>query len=249
MKRNLLDIVQEILSDMDSDEVDSIEDTVESEQVASIVKATYYSMMSNRPWPHLRRTIQVNASGDVAKPTHMEIQDEIKELCFINYNKAKASDVDKKYSPLKYLSPDEFIHKTNQEKSSNVNVLTVTDTGGIDILVRTDKSPTYYTSFDDKTLVMDSHDSSVDTTLQESKVQAQAYVSPSWSHDDTFIPDLPDDAFTALVEEAKSRAMFRLKQVVDQKAEQDSAKQNKWLARKSRRVARGINYSNYGRKR
>ncbi len=45
MKYTLLEIVQEILSDMDSDEVNSIDDTTESEQVATIVKSTYLSMM------------------------------------------------------------------------------------------------------------------------------------------------------------------------------------------------------------
>ena len=45
MKFTLLEMVQEILSDMDSDEVDSIEDTVEAEQVATIVRSTYLAMM------------------------------------------------------------------------------------------------------------------------------------------------------------------------------------------------------------
>jgi hypothetical protein len=37
--------------------------------------------------------------------------------------------------------------------------------------------------------------------------------------------------------------------VADQKAEQESGRQNKWLARKARRVAGGIQYPNYGRNR
>lgn len=40
-KRTLLDIVQEILNDMDSDEVTSINDTIESLQVANIVRSCY----------------------------------------------------------------------------------------------------------------------------------------------------------------------------------------------------------------
>jgi len=64
MKRTLLDMVQEILSDIDSDEIESIDDTVESEQVVSILKSTYYAMMSNRDWPHLRRSIQISSLGD-----------------------------------------------------------------------------------------------------------------------------------------------------------------------------------------
>jgi len=249
MKRTLLDMVQEIQSDLDLDEIESIDDTMESEQIVVILKSTYYAMMSNRDWPHLRRSIQIEPYSDVTKPTHMKIQDEIKELCFLNYNKANATDTRKKYSEVKYLQPDEFIHKTNQNDSSQANVTEVVDPGGIDLFVRNDTAPTYYTSFDDSTLIFDSYDSAVDSSLQESKVQAQAYVVPAWSSADDFIPDLPDDAFTALVEESKSKASLRLRQVADQKAEQESGRQNKWLARKARRVAGGIQYPNYGRNR
>ena len=249
MKRALLDMVQEIQSDLDLDEIESIDDTMESEQIVVILKSTYYAMMSNRDWPHLRRSIQIEPYSDVTKPTHMKIQDEIKELCFLNYNKANATDTRKKYSEVKYLQPDEFIHKTNQNDSSQANVTEVVDPGGIDLFVRNDTAPTYYTSFDDSTLIFDSYDSAVDSSLQESKVQAQAYVVPAWSSADDFIPDLPDDAFTALVEESKSKASLRLRQVADQKAEQESGRQNKWLARKARRVAGGIQYPNYGRNR
>lgn len=248
MKRNLLDMVQEILSDMDSDEVESIDDTVESEQVVSILKSTYYAMMSNRDWPHLRRSIQIGSLGDTTTPTHMKVQETIKELCFINYNKQVVGSAKKVYEKVTYLQPDHFLHKTNQEDSTSALVQTVTDTGGIEVLVRNDRAPVYYTSFDDEYLVFDAFDNAVDTTLQESKVQAQAYVVPSWSSSDSFIPDLPDDAFTLLVEESKSKAMFRLKQMVDQKAEQEAGRQNKWLARKARRVGGGIQYPSYGRK-
>jgi hypothetical protein len=74
-----------------------------------------------------------------------------------------------------------------------------------------------------------------------------AYIMPSWLPSDDFIPDLPDEAFTALIEEAKSRASLKLRQVADQKSEQESRRQQRWLARKSRRVSNGIIYPNYGR--
>jgi len=40
-KMTVLEIVQDILNDIDGDEVNSIDDTLESEQVAQIVKSTY----------------------------------------------------------------------------------------------------------------------------------------------------------------------------------------------------------------
>lgn len=247
-KRTLLDMVQEILNDIDSDEIDSVDDTVESEQVVSILKSTYYAMMSNRDWPHLRRSIQISGLGDTTKPTHMKLQDGIKEMCFINYNKVKTGETKKRYDKVEYLQPDHFLHKTNQRNSDDSNVTAITDTGGIEVLIRTDLAPTYYTSFDDEYVVFDSYDNAVDSTMQESKVQAQAYVMPDWTSKDTFIPDLPEYAFTALVEEAKSKAALRLAQKADEKAEQEAGRQNRWLARKARRINGGIQYPDWGRK-
>ena len=252
MKRTLLDMVQEILSDIDSDEIESIDDTVESEQVVSILKSTYYAMMSNRDWPHLRRSIQISSLGDSAKPTHMKIQDGVKELCFLKYNKEKTGATKRDYGSVEYLQPDHFLHKTNQMDSSASDVTVVTDGGGIEVLIKNDTAPTYYTSFDDEYVVFDSYDSAVDTTLQESKIQAMAYVMPAWDYSlfedpDHFIPDLPENAFTALVEEAKSKASLRLAQKADEKAEQEAGRQNRWLARNARRINGGIEYPNYGR--
>lgn len=247
MKKTLLEIVQEILSDLDSDLVDSISDTVESEQVATIVHSTYQAMMSNRNWPHTRRSIQITSYSDTSTPTHMRLQDNIQELCFLNYDSAKLGSSKKEFLEVKHLEPDEFIFKTNKEDSSAATVEVVTDPGGIQLLIRNDRAPKYYTSFDDETLVFDSYDSSVDSVLRSSKVQAQAYVLPTWSMTDDHIPDLPAYAFSALIAEAKSNASFKIRQVVDQKSEQEAGRQNRWIARKSRRVSGGIEYPSFGR--
>ena len=248
MKMTLLEIVYDILNDLDGDQVNSIDDTFESEQVAQIVKSTYFAMLSNRNWPHTRQTIQILPSGDDALPTHMNIQEDIKELCFINYNKVKDGETRKLYKPVKYLYPDDFLRVVNRRNNDNSDIDVITDPTGVELLIKNDTAPTYYTSFDDETLVFDSYDVVVDSTLQQSKVQAQAYIMPQWSQVDDFIPDLPSEAFTALLEEAKSRAMFKLKQVQDIKAEQEANRQQRWLSRKARRVEGGIRYPNYGRR-
>tara|TARA_R110000823_G_C15952958_1_gene502555 strand:- start:33592 stop:34377 length:786 start_codon:yes stop_codon:yes gene_type:complete len=248
MKMTLLDIVTDILNDMDGDEVNSIDDTFESAQVAQIVKSTYFAMLSNRNWPHTRQTIQITPSGTTAFPTHMKVQETIKELCFINYNKVKSGETRKVYQPIKYLYPDDFLRVLNKRNNDNDNIDIIADTTGVELLVRNDIAPTYYTSFNDEELVFDSYDITVDDTLQQSKVQAQAYVMPVWVHEDNAIPDLPIEAFTALLEESKSRAMLKLKQVRDVKAEQESTRQQRWLSRKARVVNGGIRYPNYGRR-
>lgn len=248
MKLTLLELVVDILSDMDSDNVNSIDDTIESQQVAQIVKSSYYAMLSNRNWPHTRKLINLSSSLTLATPTHMYLPELVKELVFVNYDTHRDGDTRKLYTSMKYISPDAFLRRTNAYNDSAANVDVIQDPTGIQLLIRNDIPPTYYTSFDDTAIVFDAYDKAVDDTLQASKVQAMGYVTPGWSMVDSFIPDLPEEAFIALQEEAKSRAMFKLKQMVDQKAEQESSRQQRWLSRKAWRVAGGVQYGNYGRR-
>lgn len=247
MKMTLLEMVQDIHNDLDLDFVNSIDDTVEASQVAQIIKTTYFAMMSNRNWPHLRELVTLTPSNNSALPTHMSVQDNTKELEFINYNCQKDGETRLRYKPMKWLEPDAFLRKQNTLNTDNVHTDVVVDPTGIQIQILTNKNPEFFTSFDDKTIVFDSYDSEVDSTLQESKVQAMAYVMPTWNAFDSFVPDLPEEAFISLLEESKSKASLKLKQAADQKAEQESVRQRNWLSRKAWKVQGGIKYPNYGR--
>lgn len=248
-KPNLLEIVQEILSDMDSDIINSIDDTEEAGQVAQIVKSTYDAMISNRNWPHTKRLVNLTASGDNLLPTHMTIAEEIKEMISVYYDKRKAGETRYRYEQIKWLEPDDFLRYINKRDNDSDTIDVINDTSGIRLLIATNKAPTYYTSFDDATLIFDSYDHGVDDTLQSNKTQARAYVIPSFTLIDDFTPDLPKEAFPALIEEAKSKAQLKLRQMQDIKAEQEAGRQQRWLARKSWTVNGGIRYPNYGRKR
>tara|TARA_R110000824_G_scaffold344886_1_gene531540 strand:+ start:7803 stop:8594 length:792 start_codon:yes stop_codon:yes gene_type:complete len=248
MKMNLLELVQDIGNDLDSDEINSIDDTTESQQIAQIVKSTYFAMMSNRNWPHLKRALQITASGDLTYPTHMKLEDEVKELSFINYNSARLGTTTKQYMRLTWVEPDDFLRVLNNRRSDAGNVDTIVDPSGVELFIVNDQPPQYYTSFDDSTIIFDAYDRSVDLTLQSSKTQASGYIIPEWLPTDDYIPDLPTEAFTALLEEAKSRSSLKLRQVQDIKAEQEASRQQRWLSRKAKRVAGGVRYPNYGRR-
>lgn len=245
MKKTLLQLVQDILSDTDGDEVNSIFDTVESTQVARIVKSTYEAMMANRSWPHLEKLVSISPYSDPARPTHMALPAKVKNLLSLNYNKSDSSK--RLYQPVKWVEPDDFLRIINREDSTNPDVLTVVDPSGIELLIRKDRAPSKFTSFDNSTLVFDSYDRSVENSLQASKIQARAEVFPDWKMEDTFIPDLPAEAFPALFEEALSTASLRIRQVQDVKAEQNSARQQRWLSRNINRIEHGVKYPNYGR--
>ena len=107
---------------------------------------------------------------------------------------------------------------------------------------------TIHLCFDDYYLVTDSYDKAVDDTLQKEKTQCLGYLHPTWVHEDDAIPNLPPEAFSALLAEVKSTAFVEVKQMANQKAEQKSARQQRWLSRKAWRVEGGVRYDDYGRK-
>jgi len=236
------------LLEMDSDEVNSINDTVEALQVAQIIKTTYFEILNDGDWPHLGQLMQLEASGSSAKPTHMTVPDAVRYMKWIKYNKKNTTDTKDKYAEVTYLAPEEFLDKLNYRDSSADNIKVVSDDSGVQLLVLDDTAPTYYTSFDNDTIVFDSYDSVVDATLRKSKTQTYVYKEPTFSMVDTYTPDLPSKAFPYLLAEAKSVAFNVLKQSANPKEEQRSARQKRRLSQERWRLEGGITYANYGRR-
>ena len=246
-KMTLLEMTQDILSDMDSDEVNSINDSVESLQVAQIIKTTYYNIIDGRDYDFLYELFQLDASGTSSRPTHMKLPENIIDLKYIKYNCKTLTDTKDKYLKIKYLMPEDFMEVVDSRDSSKSNVTVVTDPTGISINVMNDKAPEYFTSFDDENLVFDSYDSQVDTTLQNSKTQCHGKRSVAFTLSDSFTPDLPVQMFSYLLAEAKSTAFVTLKQMPNAKAEQISNSQKRRMSQDAWRVKNGIHYPNYGR--
>lgn len=247
-KMTLIEMVQDVLNDLDSDEVNHIDDTIEAQQVAQIIKTCYFEMIGNRNWPHTNKLIQLEASGTLSLPNYMILPENLKELSYFKYDKQKKDAVDIEIKDVIYKEPDDFLRYISNRRSSDANVETIIDPSGTKLLIFNDQAPTYWTSFDDNYLVTDAYDKNVDDTLKKSKSQCQAYLIPTWNRSDTFVADLPVEAFPALLEEAKSTAFMALKQMANQKAEQKAKRQQTWLSRKAWRAHGGVQYEDYGRK-
>jgi hypothetical protein len=246
-KMTLLEMTQDILSDMDSDEVNSINDSIESLQVAQIIKTTYYNIIDGRDYDFLYELFQLESSGTSSRPTHMKLPENIIDLKYIKYNTRKSADTKDKYLKIDYLNPEDFMEVLDTRDSSKSNVTVVTDTTGISLNIKNDKAPEYFTSFDDENLVFDYHDSAVDSTLTNSKTQCHGKRSVAFTLSDSFTPDLPVQMFSYLLAEAKSVAFVTLKQVANAKAEQVSTSQKRRMSQDAWRLKNGIHYPNYGR--
>ena len=81
-KMTLLEILQDVLNDMDSDEVNSISDTVEATQIANICRSVYYDVITTIDPPERTGLMAVTGLSDSTKPNFMDANSitEIKEL-------------------------------------------------------------------------------------------------------------------------------------------------------------------------
>lgn len=247
-KMTLLEMVQDILSDMDSDEVNSINDSTESLQVAQIIKSTYYNIVDGKDYPFFKELFQLDTSGTVSRPTHMRLPETIIDLEWIKYDCKKSGETRNRYTKIEYKTPEEFLEIVDQRLSTATNIQVVTDATGIKLNIYKDKAPTYFTSFDDDYLVFDAFNNTVESNLQNSKTQCHGKRSVAFTLSDTFIPDIPVQMFSYLLNDAKSACFVTLKQMANPKVEQQAVSQKRRMSQEAWKIKNGISYPNYGRK-
>lgn len=249
MKSTLLEIVQNILSDMDSDNVNSIDDTVEAQQVALIVKDAWMNMTANRNWADQKAIFQMEGLNDEAQPNYLRAPEGLKELLTFRYNKKKDALDRDDWKEVRYLKPEDFLKYTSERNSAKDNVTTIRDVSGSYLLIENDKAPSFWTTFDDEYIVCDSWDSEIDGTLYGDKTQCVGYLFKQFVMENDAYPPIPEEAFPALIQSAKSQAFLVLKQMENPLAAQEAMKQQAWLARKNWKLHGGLSYPNYGRRR
>jgi hypothetical protein len=212
MKSTLLQMVQSILSDMDSEDVNTISDTVEAQQIASVIEDTYYNIIAGRDIPEHKKLMDLTALADSTRPTHFKYPTNVKQVSKVSYNTAASGE---NYTEVKYVDHDYFLESMNQ---NGLKVETLS--GNLDIFVSNDTMPTYYTSFDDENIIMNAYDASIESTLQQSKTRAFGSFFPTFSTTDSFVPDLDETLFPYFLAEAKSTCFSLFKSGTDPKVEQ-----------------------------
>lgn len=248
MKRNLLQIVQSVIRSLDLDPVNDVNDTPEAIQIADLARDVYEEISVNQDWAYKRTMTALSPSSDPDRPTHMKLPDNLVLLHWVNYNKKKNASEKDRYEKVQYLYPDEFIRKANGQNTDNEHIKVVTDYSGVPFSIRTDQAPTYWTSFDDEFVVFDSYEQKSGATLVGARTQVYGSFIRPWSYDQSFIPHMPADVFPHYLAELKSVCSVVLKQVTNEKFEQQSRRQRTWLYQRNANVNQGHRFPNYGRK-
>lgn len=242
MARTLLDVVQGILSTLDSDTVSSIGDTVEADQVADIVRQVYFDIIDEYQLPGQRVITTLESVSDTARPNLLKLPDDTQSLIQWQYDTRTSPTDPLHYSPVEYRTPVAFLGMVNQRNSGDTErMLVVQVTPEVNIIVDTSTSPRYWTSFDDKYIVTDNVNFDVDATLQGSKTQAFLEKRHIFLKEDSFVINLPQNLESLLFRTAEGTAYAIDKQTVNPKLEQ---KEKRMRIRAERNKHRSQQYEN-----
>lgn len=255
MKYTLLEMVQIVASALDSDEVNSISDTVEADQIAKIVKTTYYDLATDLGLEEHETLFELTASGDSAKPTLMTVPSGILKINWIKYNNKEDAETTPNYKEVEYVPFEDFLREQQglRELTTGVGTMTVVqNTESFELMYRSDRHPTKYTTLDDEQLYFNSFQTDVDTTLQKSKTMCHGLKYPTFTMSNSFTPDLNPQHFSLLLNTVKERAFNELKQIDNRNATKEARRQ-KIIGQKRRRIIPDISELNkvnrYGRSR
>lgn len=201
---------------MDSDDVNDIDDTEESLQVVDIIENTYYELMTIKEWNHLKIPKPMESLSDSDYPSTLKIPDDVVKIeeDSLRYESRESSSDSLDYKPLKYMSPIDFTKYVLSRTSTDSSIDTLTVKGSTTpLLIKNDAPPSYWTSFDEKYITMDSYDSDIENTVQGNKSLAYCTVIPVFDPTDgDFVPECPTRMFPMLLAEATRACFLYLKQ-------------------------------------
>jgi len=213
---------------MDSDEVNSIHDTVESNQVARVVRGVFYDCASDLGLEVNEGLFELNPSGNPSQPTIMYLPSHVSKLYWIKYNNKGATDTHSKYIDVERVDYLDF-YETQFNLDSSLDYVSeiVYSVNGepFEFKYETNGFPRRFTNLTTSTLLFDRYDIDIDSTLVKNKTMCGGMLYPEFQMTDNFVIPVDPAQLSYLVNKAKVRCFSEIKQVENREAASEASRQ------------------------
>ena len=215
-KFSLLQIVQKTLEALGSDQVNTIGDTPESEQIAKFAEDSYYDILNQHEWPWLKQLTTLESVANGSLPNYLKIPDAVVRIDQFKYYYTDETDPNvgdlALFRDVCWLKPTAFVNMVQSRNTQDTDVQVVTTLEGVRLPIFNTRPPDYWTSFDDKYVVCDAFNNAIESTLEGNRSQVIVKKIPDFQTTDNFLPDAPPHFFQAWINDVISTAFQYMRQ-------------------------------------
>jgi len=247
MARTLNYTVQRVLEKLDLDAVDSINDSQDAILVAREAEDTFFDLVSRNEWPERYDLIEVESVSDTNLPTALRLPTKVLRVSSLRYDTTDPStDTADEIKNLEQLDPEDFLDLVYSRRSDSDEVTEATYKGS-PLYLLNNQAPTYFATFDNEFIIMDSWIQTVETTVQGSKTIARASAVPVWEHDDDYAIPLDNVTYPLFLAELTSACSVYLNGAQSLEDERRRRLGISRMRRKAFRTDKDIKKNLYGR--
>lgn len=204
-KTTLLELTQGILSVADGDEVNSISDTIESDQCARVIRDEYNIIADEFDLKSSETLTQLTATSS-STPIRMDRPEGFHSIETIWYDQRLLVGDDPKFKRITFQDPETFLQASMSLNASDstVSTLTLSDSGHT-LNFRNERTPTHWTileGYDE--IYFNSFDGDLETNLQASKSLVKGVQRPTLALTDAAVPDVPENLMVLLRNRAQA---------------------------------------------
>ena len=185
MSRTLLYTVQRVIEKLDLDPVNSINDSEDAILIAREAESTFYDLLSRNEWPDQYDLIEIESVSDIYNPTALRLPTNTTMVSSFRYDVTGPDDTETIIRQLEQVDTEEFLRRTYNRSSIDTDV-TVVDYKDIPLYIYNNQAPSYFTTFDNELLIMDSWYQTIESTVQGSKSVVRASTIPTFQVDDDY---------------------------------------------------------------
>jgi len=224
-RKTLLEIVQSTLGSLDSDLVNHIGETQESEQIAILAQEQYLELVTYQHVPQLVQLTQLEGLSDLDRPSVMRIPEGATDVADIRYRYTNTHGLEV-MREIEWLEKSDFLDRQLRlpvRDNMGDNLLD----GNVSVPYINDRDPQYATTFDNEHIVFDAVDQSQDpnTTLHNDDSLVLAYIIPEFKLEDDFVPVMPVKMLTQYMNQIKEIASYEQRQYNNPFRTRDSERQ------------------------
>jgi|LGOV01.1.fsa_nt_gb hypothetical protein len=245
-KRTILKLVQDLGEGINTDEIDSLDETEEVVRIVNILKQTVQEILDRKTWEFMKdkvRQLDDRLPGSNQLNTLL-IPDDVTRIECLKYK-----DDNGKFYEVTYMQACDFVAMLQSRTETEDDINAIINADGVALNTRTTVPPGYWTSFDEETITFDSYNaaSGNGNLIADSVIIADVMPVTDFTDPDAVL-NIPERMETLVFNEALVTCNYRLRQTADPRADRVARRQGISLRENEHKTKIDNQEKTYGRR-